>query len=356
MSTEQDAFAERIVSSVTTAMDVFSAYLGDRLGFYRALAGAPATYGELAARTNCHERYVREWLEHQAATGILTVAEGEAGAASRRYSLPEGHATVLLDRDSLSFVGPIVRLFVGAVSPLPTLLEAYRSGGGIPYAAYGADLREGQGEINRPVFLDQLPHEWIPAMPDIHQRLLRAGARVADVGCGAAWSAIGIARAYPGARVDAFDLDEASVALALRNVRESGVADRVHVHFRDAGDPALAGEYDLVAAFETIHDMAQPVDALRTMRQMAAPGAGVMVVDEHVGDSLVAPADDIERLMYGWSILHCLPAGMADQPSVATGTVMRPGTLRDYARQAGFSAVEALPLDAGFFTVYRLLF
>jgi hypothetical protein len=108
-------------------------------------------------------------------------------------------------------------------------------------------------------------------------------------------------------------------------------------------------------AFETIHDMARPIDALRTMRQMAAPGAGVMVVDEHVGDAFAAPADELERLMYGWSILHCLPAGMAEQPSAATGTVMRPGRLRDYAVQAGFSGVELLPLDAGFFSVYRLM-
>jgi 2-polyprenyl-3-methyl-5-hydroxy-6-metoxy-1,4-benzoquinol methylase len=168
-------------------------------------------------------------------------------------------------------------------------------------------------------------------------------------------SAIGIARAYPDVRVDAFDLDEASVDLAARNVRESGVADRVRVHLRDAGDPELAGAYDLVAAFETIHDMARPVDALRAMRGMAAPGAGVMVVDEHVADAFAAPADELERLMYGWSILHCLPAGMAEQPSAATGTVMRPSTLRDYALQAGFSNVETLPVDAGFFSVYRLV-
>ncbi len=355
MSDERDAFAERIVSSVTTAMDVFSTYLGDRLGFYRALAAEPMTARELAAAAGCHERYAREWLEHQAASGILRVQEDGGDAVARRFTLPAGHAEVLLDRESLSYVGPIVRLFVGAVSPLPSVLEAYRTGGGVAYADYGVDLREGQGEINRPVFLQQLPQEWIPAMPDVHERLSRPGARVADLGCGAAWSAIGIARAYPGVQVDAFDLDPASVDLARRNVDEAGVGDRVRVQLRDAGDAALAGQYDLVAAFETIHDMSRPVEALRVMRGLAAPGAGVMVVDEHVGEEFTAPAEEIERLMYGWSILHCLPAGMAERPSAATGTVLRPGTLRAYAREAGFADVQVLPLDAGFFNVYRLV-
>jgi len=355
MSAERDAFAERMVSSVAVAMDVFSAYLGDRLGFYRELAAGPATAGELASKAGCHERYAREWLEHQAATGIVRVEEAGADASSRRYALPEGHAEVLLDRDSLSYVGPIVRLFVGAVSPLPSLLEAYRTGGGVAYADYGVDLREGQAEINRPAFMQQLPQEWIPAMPDVHERLSRPGAKVADLGCGAAWSAIGIAQAYPGARVDAFDLDAASVELARTNVEDAGVSDRVRVHVRDAGDAELAGQYDLVAAFETIHDMSRPVDALRAMRRLVAPGGGVMVVDEHVGETFTAPADELERLMYGWSILHCLPVGMAEQPSAATGTVLRPGTLRAYAREAGFADVEVLPLDAGFFNVYWLV-
>ncbi|HLB23969.1 MAG TPA: class I SAM-dependent methyltransferase [Dehalococcoidia bacterium] len=355
MTEERDAFAERVVSSVAAAMDVFSTYLGEKLGFYRALAEGPLTADALAAQAACSERYAREWLEHQAVTGILRVEGGGGDEASRRYALPAGHAEVLLDRDSLSYVGPIVRLFVGAVSALPSLLEAYRTGGGVAYADYGVDLREGQGEINRPVFLQQLPHEWIPAMPDVHARLMRAGAKVADLGCGAAWSAIGIARAYPAAQVDAFDLDPASVALARSNVDKAGLGDRVRVQLRDAGDAELAGQYDLVAAFETIHDMSRPVEALGAMRRLAASGGGVMVVDERVGETFTAPADELERLMYGWSILHCLPAGMAEQPSAGTGTVLRPGTLRAYAREAGFADVETLPLDAGFFNVYRLV-
>lgn len=351
---DRDTFAERLIGAVTDAMDVFGIYLGDRLGYYEALRGAPATSAELAVRAGTSPRYTREWLEAQAASGILRLANAGAASDKRRYELTPGHAEVLLDRDSLAYVGPIARLFVGAASPLPRLLEAYRTGEGIPYADYGADLREGQAEINRPAFLYALPDEWIPAMADVHARLQQPAAKVADVGCGAAWSAIGIARAFPGARVDAFDLDEASVELAKRNVADAGVADRVSVQLRDAADSELAGQYNLVAAFETLHDMSQPVEALKTMRRIVASDGAVIVVDEHVGDEHVGPADDLERMMYGWSILHCLPAGLSEQPSAGTGTVLRPAVLRDYAQQAGFTSVEVVGVDAGFFTVYRL--
>jgi SAM-dependent methyltransferase len=352
---DRDAFAERLIGAVTDAMDVMGVYLGDRLGLYAALKDSPATATELAARAGTAPRYTREWLEAQAASGIIRLTNAGAVAEERRYELTPGHAEVLLDRDSLAYVGPIARLFVGATSPLDQLVEAYRTGVGVAYADYGVDLREGQAEINRPAFLYALPGEWIAAMPDVHARLQQPGANVADVGCGAAWSAIGIARAFPSVQVDAFDLDPASVELAKRNVEEAGLTDRVRVQLRDAGDSELAGQYDLVAVFEALHDMSQPVAALATMRRIVAPGGAVMVVDEHVGDDHVAPADDLERLMYGWSFLHCLPAGLAEQPSAGTGTVLRPSTLRGYAREAGFQDVEALPVDGGFFTVYRLI-
>jgi hypothetical protein len=155
--------------------------------------------------------------------------------------------------------------------------------------------------------------------------------------------------------VDGFDSDPASVELAERNIRDAGVADRLMVSTRDAGDPALSGQYDLVAVFEAVHDMADPVGALRTMRRLMAPGGAALVVDERVAEEFTAPGDDIERLMYGWSFLHCLPAGMAEQPSAATGTVMRPATLRAYAQEAGFRDIEVLPVEHLFFRLYRLL-
>jgi 2-polyprenyl-3-methyl-5-hydroxy-6-metoxy-1,4-benzoquinol methylase len=353
----RDAFAERLLGAAIGMFDVLSVYLGVRLGLYRALhEGGAATPGDLARRAGCHERYVREWLEQQAVTGFVSVDETGSEAGQRRYALPREHAEVLLDRDSLNYMAPLARLIAGAASPLPALLDVYRNGGGVPFADYGLDVREGQAEMNRPMFLHQLPGEWLPAITDVHARLQQAEppARVADVGCGAAWSAIGIARAYPNARVEGFDLDAASVALARQNVAEAGLADRVDIQLRDAGDSALAGQYDLVIALETVHDMSRPVEALRTMRRLVAPGGCVLIVDERVAETFAAPGDEIERMMYGWSILHCLPAGMADQPSAATGTVLRPATLRAYAQQAGFRDIAVLPIEHLFFRFYRL--
>ncbi len=217
-------------------------------------------------------------------------------------------------------------------------------------------MRRGQAGMNRNLFLHQLGQEYLPAIPDLHARLVAdPPARVADVGCGVGWSSIGIARAYPAVHVDGFDLDEASVAEAQTNVAAAGLDDRVRIELRDAADPALAGRYDLVTAFECIHDMADPVGALRTMRHLTGERGTVLVADERVGEHFTAESSDIERFQYGFSVLHCLPVGMADQPSAGTGTVMRTPTLRRYAQAAGFRDVEILPLDNFFFTFYRLV-
>jgi SAM-dependent methyltransferase len=209
--------------------------------------------------------------------------------------------------------------------------------------------------MNRNLFLHDLGREYLPAIDGLHGRLLAdPPARVADIGCGVGWSCVGIAQAYPHVFVDGFDLDEASVAEAQDVVREAGVTDRVDVQLRDAADPELSGRYDLVTAFECVHDMSDPIGALRTMRALAGDGGTVLVMDERVADSFDPAAGDVERFMYGFSFLHCLPVGLADSPSAGTGTVMRAQTLIDFAREAGFADVEILPLEHPFFRFYRL--
>ena len=351
-----DALVERLVGATIAALDLLGVYLGDRLGFYRALAdGGPATSGELAERAGAAERYTREWLEQQAVTGILTCENPEAAARERTYRLPDGYEAVLVDPESLTAGAPIVQSFVGCVRPLPQLLEAFRTGGGVPFADYGADLAEGQARSSRPQFRHRLTQEWIAAMPDIHAQLQAdPPARVADIGMGLGWSSIAIAQAYPKVAVDGFDLDEASVKAARQNAEAAGVADRVQFHARDAGDPELAGRYDFALAVECVHDMSNPVAVLGAMRRLVGAGGTVLIVDEKVADRFTAPGDDVERYMYGFSILHCLPVGMVEQPSAATGTVMRADTLRRYAEEAGFRAVEVLPVEHRFFRFYRL--
>lgn len=358
MRTAQDTegFIERILQSTRGAFEIFGMYLGVKLGYYRALsASRAATSRDLAERTGTHERYAREWLEQQAVCGILNVEDDNVDGKSRRYRLPEHHREVLVDEESVNYLGALPILYAGAVRPLEAVVQAYRSGAGVAYGEYGADLVEGQAGMNRALFLREMGSSWLPAITDVHQRLLSdPPARVADVGAGAGWSSIAIAQSYPNAAIDGFDLDPPSVEIARRNAERAGLDGRIRFHLRDAADPQLAGQYDLVTAFECIHDMADPVSALRAMKQLAGSAGTVLVVDERVGESFSTTDNEIDWMMYGWSILHCLPVGMVDKPSAETGTVMRPDVLRSYATAAGFKSVEVLPIENFFFRFYRL--
>jgi precorrin-6B methylase 2 len=304
-------------------MEILSIHLGDQLGFYQALVeDDDATASRLADATGTDERYAREWLEQQAVAGILEVDDADAQPEERRYRLPEGHEDVLLERDSLYYAAPLAQQMVSLTRPLAAVLEAFKTGGGVPYPDYGEDMREGIAYGNRPMFVNLMGTEWLPAVPDVHERLQTdPPARVADIGCGTGWSSISIARAYPKVLVDGFDLDEDSIADAKANAEAEGLTDRVTFQVRDAADPELSGRYDLAIAIECIHDMSRPVEALRAMRSMVANDGVTLVVDERVGEEFKAPSEETERLMYGFSVLHCLPVGMAEQPSAGTGTV-----------------------------------
>jgi 2-polyprenyl-3-methyl-5-hydroxy-6-metoxy-1,4-benzoquinol methylase len=203
--------------------------------------------------------------------------------------------------------------------------------------------------------MNSLVTDWFRAVPDLDERL-RGGtpARIADIGCGFGWSSVAMGRGYPTAEVTGLDLDEPSIEAARRNAEAAGVADRVRFEVRDAADPALAGRFDLVTIFEALHDMSHPVEALRAARGLLAPGGSVVVADERVAETFTAPGDDVERMMYGWSVLTCLPGGRTAAGSAATGTVMRPSTLRSYAEAAGFARVDILPIENDFFRFYRL--
>lgn len=349
-----ESFADRVFGAVLGAQEVQAVYLGDRLGWYRALAAhGPMTSADLARATGTDERYAREWLEHQAASGYLTVERADAAPTERCFTLPAEHAEVLTDADSLSFLTPAARFVAGVGRHLDHLLEAYRSGGGVSWATFGDDAREAQADLNRPLFLHLLGQELLPSAPEIDARL-RAGARVADVGCGGGWSAIGIARAYPSATVDGYDVDEPSIGLARENARDAGVDDRVRFYAYDAASLTGSQPYDVVFAFECIHDLSDPVGVLAAMRRLAGERGTVVVMDERTEDAFTAPAGPVERFLYGFSITCCLPDGRSRSPSAATGTVMRHGTLLTYARAAGFSDVEVLPIDHDVFRFYRL--
>jgi 2-polyprenyl-3-methyl-5-hydroxy-6-metoxy-1,4-benzoquinol methylase len=353
----RDALVQRLFTATLNALELLHVYIGDRLGLYRAMAdrGSAISAAELAAAASISERYAREWLEQQAVAGVLDVEPAEP-AADRSYRLPAAHMEVLLDADSLNYLVPLASGVASVAGSLPAVLEAFRSGGGVAFESYGADMRESIARGNRPMFVNLLGSAWFPAIPDIDHRLRSdPPARVADVGCGVGWSTLSIARAYPKVMVDGIDLDDASIAQAKENAASSGLSDRVCFSARSAADPSGRGEYDLVTAFETVHDMADPVAVLRAMRALIAPGGAVIIADERVAEEFAAPGDEVERFMYGWSALHCLPAGMSDAPSAGTGTIMRPSTLRRYAAEAGFAGVEILPIEHDLWRFYRLI-
>jgi len=345
--------ADRLVAAVTGAFEAAAVDLGDRLGWYRALAGTPATAPELAARTGTDPRYAREWLEQQAVAGYLTVDDVHAEPDERRYTLPDEHRAVLVDELDPNYATPMARVAMTFTRNVPRLAEAYRTGGGQSWAEMGPEAREGQAAANRPFFTGALVADVLPGLPEV-DAVLRAGGRVADVGCGMGWSSIGMATGYPAARVDGFDIDDPSVEQARRNAAETGVDGRVRFSVADAGRLTATGEYDLVTAFECVHDMPDPVAVLAAMRAMVRPGGTVLVVDERVAEDFTAPGDIVERLMYGYSLTCCLPDSMSTRPSVATGTVMRPATLAGYARDAGFGRIEVLDVDHDFLRFYRL--
>lgn len=347
-----DAFVERVFGTIVQTWDLVSMSIGLKLGFYEALREGAATSRELAERTGTLERYAREWLEQQAGTGILECENARLEPTERRFSLPSAQAEVLLDGDSMRFLGAAVHMATSATLTLPALLETYRGRRVLGWDDFGEDMREGQGSMNRPFFLSGLASE-LGSIPDLHRRLSEGG-RVADIGCGLGWSSIGIALAYPDAVVDGYDLDEPSIEAATGFAKEHGVGERVRFHARDAGDEGIDGRYDLALAVECVHDMAHPVPVLATMRRIVTSGGYVIVADERVAETFDPPVDDLERFFYGWSLTTCLPDGMSQQGSAGTGTVMRPDTLRRYARDAGFADVEVLPIDNDFFRFYRL--
>jgi SAM-dependent methyltransferase len=352
----RDALADRLLKSMIESAELASVWLGLRLHLYEALReGGPATVAELSERAGIDARYAREWLEQQAVAGLLDVEDVAADAETRRYRLPEAHAEVLLDADNPAHAGATAYWIGSLAEVLHRVPGIYRSGEGLPYPEYGADCRLAIANFNRPMFVNDLAG-WFASVPELEARLEAEGARVLDVGCGIGWSSISLAKAFPSLRVDGIDSDEASITEAQRLAAEAGVADRVRFRVVDAAELGAAGEggYNAAFIFEALHDMARPVEALEAVRALLAADGIVIVADEKVAETFTAPGDEVERLNFAFSWWHCLPASRAETPSVASGTALRPATVREWSEAAGFASLRVLPVDHLFWRFYQL--
>lgn len=259
LEAEIGAYAGRLFETGLAALEAVTISLGRELGLYEHLAaGEGATSLGLADVAGIHPRYAREWLEQQAAAGLIVLQANANDPDERCYGLSPAAQECVLRPESLASVGPLLDLLPSIGRVFPTLVDAFRTGDGIPYADYA--IHDAQGDFNRPAFLNLLASDWLPAVPGVADRPAAGPARVAEIGCGEGWAAIAIARAWPEVEVDGFDNDEASIAAARKHAAESGVGDRVRFKLVDVtGDlPATieTGSYDIVLAFEMIHDLA----------------------------------------------------------------------------------------------------
>lgn len=346
----------RMFGSGVGAIELCNAYLGIHLGLYRALDAAAASPAELADRTGCDARYLREWLQAQAIGGFV-IADGD-DLALARFTLAEGVADVLVHETAPSYLGGLPDALAAAASVLPKLLEAYRSGAGVPYAAYGRDAVSAQAALNRPSFVNSFVDEWLPQLPDVQARLRDADrpAVVADLGCGMGWAGIELAKAFPHIQVEGRDNDEASIALGRQRAVDSGVADQVTLEVVDVSDPAAdwSPRYDFAFFVECVHDFPRPAEALQNARRALRPGGSVLVVDERVDETLTTPGDEVQRFFAAASAIWCLPQGRVGNDPQPIGAVIRPDTMRNLATRAGYSSVDIVPIEHPFWRFYRL--
>ena len=329
-----EAFAGRVITDVGAVLSGATTYIGHRAGLYAAMDQAgPLTADELAERAGAHPRYVREWLGAQAAGGYVEI-DPDSGA----YWLPPEHAAVLVDRSQPTYLGGASEVMAGIWAAADDVAADFASGQGVAWHAHDPRLFSGTEEFFRPSYEAFLTTEWLPSLDGMEAKL-RAGARVADVGCGHGVSTIVLAQAYPASRIHGFDAHDASIATALERAAAAGVAERASFEVALATE-LPGGDYDLVCFFDALHDMGDPVGALVRARETLAPGGAAMLIEPLAGDRVDDNLGPIGRLFYSASTLVCTANGIAQGNRPVLGAQAGEAALRDVLAQAGFTRVR----------------
>jgi len=324
-----EAFVNQAVGELGATLNAALVVIGDRLGLYKAMAGAgPLTPAELAERTGTSERYVREWLNGQAAGGYVTY---EAG----RYTLPPEHAVALADEDSPAFLPGAFQLMAAAVRDEPKITEAFRSGAGVGWHQHDHGVFDGCERFFAPGYRANLVQSWIPALDGVDAKL-RAGARVADVGCGHGASTTIMAAAYPQSAFTGFDYHEHSIAEAAARAQAAGVGDRARFEVAAAQDYPGSG-YDLVTTFDCLHDMGDPVSAARHVLETLDGDGTWLIVEPFANDRVEDNFNPVGRVYYGASTLLCTPASLSQEVGLALGAQAGEARLRDVVTAGGFT-------------------
>ena len=326
-----EEFVFRAVDEVGATLNAALVVMGDKLGLYRELAGAgPLTSAQLAERTGTAERYVREWLNAQAAGGYV-----EYDPDSGRYALPPEQALALTDAESPAYLPGFFQIALGSVLDSPRIVEAAREGDGFGWHQHVHDVHEGCERFFRPGYNANLISSWLPALHGVAEKL-EHGAVVADVGCGHGSSTILMAKAYPSSRFVGSDYHEGSIATARERAEQAGVADRVR--FEVAPAASYSGEgYDLVTMFDCLHDMGDPAGAARHVRGTLAPDGTWMIVEPMAGDRVEDNLNPVGRAYYGFSTLLCTPASLSQEVGLALGAQAGEARIRDVVTSGGFT-------------------
>ena len=327
-------FVMKAVGEMGAAMNAALIVVGDKLGLYKAMAGAgPMTSAELAAKTATHERYVREWLNAQAAGGFVSY-----DAATSRYTLPNEQAMALADESSPVFLPGFFEIVESAIKDVPKITEAFRSGKGVGWHEHDCGLFGGTERFFRPNYRAHLIDEWIPSLGDTEGKL-KAGATVADVGCGLGTSTILMAQAYPKSSFVGFDYHPDSIERARDAAKKAGVAERVKFDVASAKEYPGRG-YDLVAFFDCLHDMGDPEGAARHVRETLDADGAWMIVEPFANDKTEDNLNPIGRVFYAASTMLCTPASLAQEVGLGLGAQAGEGRLSKILRSAGFTSVR----------------